>query len=111
MSVIVNTTEQSIVVSGGSGSIVVKSPQVTNIVTTEPARPSIIISDSEGQSAVVTVPQTQIVNIVAPGPQGPPGPDGGALPVGGNPGDLLMKEDYANGAAGWAPTLDGGTFF
>ena len=35
----------------------------------------------------------------------------GALPAGGSPGDILTKEGYTNGAAGWASTLDGGTFF
>lgn len=36
---------------------------------------------------------------------------GSGLPNGGNPGDILMKSDYANGDADWQPTLDGGTFF
>ena len=39
------------------------------------------------------------------------GPSGSGLPTGGNPGDIMIKSSYANGDAGWAPTLDGGTFF
>ena len=34
-----------------------------------------------------------------------------ALPTGGSPGDILMKNSYTNGIADWAATLDGGTFF
>lgn len=49
-----------------------------------------------------------VVEIIHPGPPGPPGT---GLPNGGNPGDILMKSDYANGDADWQPTLDGGTFF
>lgn len=32
------------------------------------------------------------------------------LPPEGNPGDILIKEGYANGDADWVPSLDGGTF-
>lgn len=32
------------------------------------------------------------------------------LPLEGDPGDILIKEGYANGDADWVPNLDGGTF-
>lgn len=51
-----------------------------------------------------------VVEVIHPGPQGPSG-GGDALPPGGNPGDILMKDGYSDSDAGWAPTLDGGTFF
>lgn len=50
----------------------------------------------------------QVVEVIHPGPQGPIGTP---LPSGGVPGDILMKDSYANYDADWAPTLDGGTFF
>lgn len=49
-----------------------------------------------------------IIEVHVPGPQGPSGDTG--LPTGGDPGDILMKDGYANGQAEWMPTLDGGTF-
>ena len=65
----------------------------------------------EGPSITIEVVEeggVQVVEVIHPGPQGPAGD---ALPLGGNPGDILMKDGYANGDADWAPTLDGGTFF
>ncbi len=57
-----------------------------------------------GTAATMTTVDATVQDVASLAPAG-------ALPVGGNPGDILMKNDYANGAAGWAGTLDGGTFF
>ena len=65
----------------------------------------------EGRLSIVQMQATlaqQVVEVIHPGPQGPIGT---TLPVGGNPGDVLLKDGYANYKAAWATTLDGGTFF
>lgn len=52
-----------------------------------------------------------ITEIAAVGPQGPPGPPSeSGLPEGGDIGNILIKQGTANYDAGWAATLDGGTF-
>jgi hypothetical protein len=63
------------------------------------------------QIEIVQEAGVRTVEIIHPGPQAPAGTGGGALPLGGNPGDILMKDGYANGEADWSSTLDGGTFF
>ena len=63
-----------------------------------------------GSSTVVTVPVTSTVTAITQGPQGPPGSVAGALPTGGNPGNILIKQTNANYDADWVATLDGGTF-
>lgn len=69
---------------------------------------TITVTEGDAGTTVVTVPATSVVTATTQGPQGPPG---APLPVGGNPGDVLMKDSYANYDADWAATLDGGTFF
>ena len=63
-----------------------------------------------GSSTVVTVPQTSVVTAVTEGPQGPSGIQAGALPTGGDPGNILVKTSNANYDTTWTATLDGGTF-
>jgi hypothetical protein len=63
-----------------------------------------------GSSTVVTVPQTSVVTATTVGPQGPSGIDAGALPTGGDPGNILIKSSYSNYESIWAANLDGGTF-
>lgn len=69
---------------------------------------TITVTEGDAGTTVVTAPVTSVVTATTQGPQGPPG---APLPVGGNPGDVLMKDSYANYDADWAATLDGGTFF
>jgi hypothetical protein len=63
-----------------------------------------------GSTTVVTVPQTSVVTAFTEGPQGPSGIAGGALPTGGDPGNILIKTTNANYDTNWTATLDGGTF-
>jgi len=63
-----------------------------------------------GSSTVVTVPQTSVVTAFTAGPQGPSGFQAGALPTGGDPGNILVKTSNANYDTTWTATLDGGTF-
>ena len=63
-----------------------------------------------GSSTVVTVPQTSVVTAFTEGPQGPSGTQAGALPTGGDPGNILVKTSNANYDTTWTATLDGGTF-
>jgi hypothetical protein len=63
-----------------------------------------------GSSTVVTVPQTSVVTAFTEGPQGPSGIQAGALPTGGDPGNILIKTTNANYDTNWTATLDGGTF-
>lgn len=68
-----------------------------------------LVQDGGVQVVEITAPSVvEVVEVIHPGPQGPIGTP---LPSGGNPGDILMKDSYANYDADWAPTLDGGTFF
>ena len=61
-----------------------------------------VVVTENGSSTVVTV--------ITEGPQGPSGIAAGALPVGGNPGNILLKQTNADYDADWVATLDGGTF-
>jgi hypothetical protein len=81
---------------------------------------TVTVTEGNAGTTVVTVPKTTVITAVVAGPQGPIGPQGPEgpqgpigtpLPSGGVPGDILMKDSYANYDADWAPTLDGGTFF
>lgn len=68
-----------------------------------------VVQDGGVQVVEITAPSAvEVVEVIHPGPQGPIGTP---LPVGGNPGDVLLKDSYANYDAAWATTLDGGTFF
>lgn len=68
-----------------------------------------VVEDGGVQVVEITAPSAvEVVEVIHPGPQGPIGTP---LPSGGVPGDILMKDSYANYDADWAPTLDGGTFF
>jgi len=69
-----------------------------------------VVVTENGSSTVVTVPQTSVVTAITEGPQGPSGEVGGGLPVGGNPGNILIKDTNVNYDASWTATLDGGTF-
>jgi hypothetical protein len=70
---------------------------------------TIVVSEN-GSSTVVTVPVVQTITAITEGPQGPSGVAAGALPVGGSPGNILLKQTNANYDADWVATLDGGTF-
>jgi hypothetical protein len=69
-----------------------------------------VVVTENGSSTVVTVPVTSTVTAITEGPQGPSGIAAGALPTGGNPGNILIKQTNANYDADWTATLDGGTF-
>jgi hypothetical protein len=69
-----------------------------------------VVVTENGSSTVVTVPVTSTVTAITEGPQGPSGVTTGALPVGGNAGNILIKQTSANYDTDWAATLDGGTF-
>lgn len=70
---------------------------------------TVVITEND-TTTVVQVPVTTVVTAITQGPQGPSGIQAGALPTGGDPGNILIKETYDNYQAAWAPTLDGGTF-
>ena len=63
-----------------------------------------------GKTTVVQDTTTNVVSVITAGPQGPSGEVGGGLPVGGNPGNILIKDTNANYDASWTAILDGGTF-
>ena len=69
-----------------------------------------VVVTENGSSTVVTVPVISTVTAITEGPQGPSGIAAGALPLGGNPGNILLKQTNANYDASWVATLDGGTF-
>lgn len=69
-----------------------------------------VVVTENGSSTVVTVPVTSTVTAITEGPQGPSGIDAGALPTGGDPGNILIKNTNANYDSSWTATLDGGTF-
>jgi hypothetical protein len=55
-----------------------------------------------------TTPLT--VEVATEGPQGPEGDVTGGLPTGGDPGNILIKDGYANYDSSWSAVVDGGTF-
>jgi len=59
---------------------------------------------------VTTAAQPLLVEVQTAGPQGPSGNTANGLPVGGDPGNILLKSSGSNYDAAWAATLDGGTF-
>lgn len=69
-----------------------------------------VVVTENGSNTVVSIPVTTTVTAITEGPQGPSGISAGALPTGGDPGNILIKETNANYDANWASTLDGGTF-
>lgn len=69
-----------------------------------------VVVTENGSSTVVTAPVTSTVTAITQGPQGPSGVAAGALPTGGNPGNILIKQTNANYDTDWVATLDGGTF-
>lgn len=69
-----------------------------------------LVVTENGSSTVVTVPVISTVTAITEGPQGPSGIAAGALPLGGNPGNILIKQTNTSYDAGWVATLDGGTF-
>lgn len=56
----------------------------------------------------VTVTETTVGLVLSTA--GPTGPAGDGLPIGGDMGDIIIKNTSANYDASWVPTLDGGTF-
>ena len=69
-----------------------------------------VVVTENGSSTVVTVPVTSTVTAITQGPQGPSGVAAGGLPVGGNAGNILIKQSNANYDTDWVATLYGGTF-
>jgi hypothetical protein len=69
-----------------------------------------VVVTENGTSTVVTVPQTSVVTAISEGPQGPSSVSAGALPTGGDAGNILLKSTSANYDAIWLATVDGGTF-
>lgn len=59
---------------------------------------------------IVTETAANVVEVQVPGPQGPAGDGTGGLPIGGDPGNVLLKSTSANYDAAWVATVDGGTF-
>lgn len=78
-------------------------------VTVSAVNNTVVVTEN-GSSTVVTVPVTSTVTAITEGPQGPSGVAAGGLPVGGDPGNILLKQSYANYESEWVATLDGGTF-
>lgn len=68
---------------------------------------SVVITDNSGATTIVTPPAAVSLIISTDGPAGPPGP---GVPIGGDAGNILLKQTTANYDAGWAATVDGGTF-
>jgi hypothetical protein len=84
---------------------------MTTQVTTDVVA-QIEVEDSTGGVSFVET-QTELIEVVAEGPQGPagePGTAGVGIPPGGDPGNVLIKGTYADYEAEWAATVDGGTF-
>ena len=78
------------------------------VVDAEPYTVRNVKPIDDGRLSIVQMQATVAPQVIHPGPQGP---IGGHLPVGGNPGDVLLKDSYADYEADWATTLDGGTFY
>jgi hypothetical protein len=84
---------------------------MTTQVTTDVVA-QIEVEDSTGSVSFVET-QTELIEVVAEGPQGPagePGAPGVGIPPGGDPGNVLIKSTNADYSAGWTATVDGGTF-
>jgi len=66
---------------------------------------SVVITDNNGATTVVTPPTAISLTVSTPGPAGPPGP---GVPIGGNPGDLLSKSSATNYDTAWTaqPEVD-----
>jgi hypothetical protein len=68
----------------------------------------VLVSETSEHAIEVQVPsQPALVEVTTAGPQGAPG---FGIPPGGAPGNVLIKSTNADYVAGWAATVDGGTF-
>ncbi len=70
----------------------------------------IVTEVAEQAIEITTAAQPLLVEVQTAGPQGPSGNTANGLPVGGNPGNVLIKSSESNYDAAWTATLDGGTF-
>lgn len=82
-----------------------------NYVTIDTTKAEVTITEESGAVTTITTPSCPLViTTFTEGPQGPSGISAGALPTGGDPGNILIKNTNANYDTSWTPTLDGGTF-
>lgn len=79
---------------------------MTTVVVTE-QQSSVIVTDNGTTTVVATAPAATTVEVSTTGPSGPAG---AGVPVGGDMGDIIIKNTAANYDTSWVPTLDGGTF-
>lgn len=82
-----------------------------NLVHVDTAKAEITITEETGAVTTITTPASPLViTAFTEGPQGASGTAAGALPTGGDPGNILVKNTNANYDTSWIATLDGGTF-
>lgn len=71
----------------------------------------VVIQETSAQSVEIIAPtQPAVVQVITAGPQGATGADGGGIPAGGDPGNVLVKNSYSNYDSAWSAVVDGGTF-
>ncbi len=84
---------------------------MSNTVEVTSTGGQVVVTGSVEQTIEVSANSAPLtIEVITEGPQGPAGEVAGGLPTGGDPGNILIKDSYANYDTSWSAVVDGGTF-